>query len=100
MYCFSLPSLGKLLLLALFLFPVLPFCGVPSRSGLESGIHRQATATGSTGNGLIQHVVIIMQENRSFHRPFRHLPRRQRSPIEMRTGFQHSAYPIRLPMSA
>ena len=82
MYCFNFPLLGKCLFVMFVLFPTLLFAAPQVAPATNSETSPQDTATASAANGLIQHVVIIMQENRSFDHYFATYPGARGIPMD------------------
>lgn len=82
MYYFHFPSLGKLLFSALFLLSALSLTAAQVAPATNSVSPKKNTSTASAANGLIQHVVIIMQENRSFDHYFATYPGAKGIPMD------------------
>jgi phospholipase C/6-phosphogluconolactonase (cycloisomerase 2 family) len=82
MYCSHFPSLGKLLFSVFFVFSALSSAVPQVAPATNSVTPRQNTSTASAANGLIQHVVIIMQENRSFDHYFATYPGAKGIPMD------------------
>ncbi len=72
MPCLHFPSFGKFLFVVFVLSPALSFAAPQAaQAPVPSG---QTSSIASPANGLIQHVVIIMQENRTFDHYFATYP--------------------------